>query len=821
MSRLLSSRRSARSLTAAIPLLCAATLLGDAPSRGWTSLGDMPAGRPIPQGVEYRSRQGAVRITVAAPGVIRVRFSPAPQFGRDHSYAVGEGGPRASDARFTPGTERDQLRTAGIGVEIRRTPFRLRFLDDRGEVRDEDYAPDGMASNGRRVRVWKALRDDDHFYGFGEKTGPLDKRGAKLGGSSLVMWNSDVYGYDNSTDPLYDDIPFFMVLRDGRVHGVFFDNTYRSTFDIGKESRAYYDFGAEGGELDYYVIAGPTPADVLARYSDLTGHMQLPPLWSVGYQQCRYSYFPDSTVRAIAREFRSRRIPADAVWFDIHYMKEYRVFTWDHDRFPAPDQLLADLDRAGFATVAIVDPGVKRDSGYSVYDDGVARDVFVHRPDGSLFVGPVWPGPAVFPDFTRASARAWWADQIARFSSAGLTGIWNDMNEPSVFNVASATMPDDVLFANDGQPGTHAEDHNVYGQQMSRATRDGLLKLRPHERPFVLTRATYAGGQRYAAVWTGDNTADWEHLSNGITTLLGMGISGYPFVGNDIGGFAGRGSAELWTRWAEPAAFFPFMRGHAEFSTPPKEPWAFGEPWETYNRRAIERRYTYLPYIYNAFYESSQSGMPMMRALVLESPDDPATYNLSNEFLFGHDLLVAPVLAPGDSGRNVYFPQGTWYDADHLKEFAGRKWAAVPAAIDALPLFVREGAILFRAPVMQTTRDWATTPLSFEVFAKTATSRIYYEDDGKYDGASSVREVRYAPDASGATFHLGAARGAYRPQHQGNLAVIHFARRPQQVVWRSANQERPLADWTFDEPAQTLTVRFPQATEEADVVLRW
>ena len=320
-----------------------------------------------------------------------------------------------------------------------------------------------------------------------------------------------------------------MVLRDGRVHGVFFDNTYRSTFDIGKESRAYYDFGAEGGKLDYYVIAGPSPADVLARYSDLTGHMQLPPLWAVGYQQCRYSYYPDSRVRAIAREFRSRRIPADAVWFDIHYMKEYRVFTWDHDRFPAPEQLLADLDRAGFATVAIVDPGVKRDPGYSVYDDGVARDVFVHRPDGSLFVGPVWPGPAVFPDFTRASARAWWADQVARFSSVGLTGIWNDMNEPSVFNVASATMPDDVVFANDGQPGTHAEDHNVYGQQMSRATRDGLLKLRPHERPFVLTRATYAGGQRYAAVWTGDNTADWQHLSDGITTLHTM------FTGLDPG----------------------------------------------------------------------------------------------------------------------------------------------------------------------------------------------------------------------------------------------------------------------------------------------
>ncbi len=821
MGRLFASYGRVRHRRFGIPLVCAATLLAAATPRIWTSLGDMPAGRPLPQGVEYRNHQGAVRVTVAAPGVIRVRFSPAPQFGRDHSYAVMAGGTPAADARFTPGTDRDRLRTAGITVEVQRKPFRLRFLDDGGHVRDEDFAPDGMASDGGRVRVWKTLRDDDHFYGFGEKTGPLDKRGMKLGGSALAMWNSDVFGYDNSTDPLYDDIPFFMVLRDGHVHGIFFDNTYRSTFDIGKESRAYYAFGAEGGELDYYVIAGPRPADVLARYADLTGHMPLPPVWAVGYQQCRYSYYPESKVRAIAREFRDRRIPADALWFDIHYMKDYRVFTWDRERFPAPEQLLGDLDRAGFATVAIVDPGVKRDPGYSVYDDGVARDVFLHLPDGSLFVGPVWPGPAVFPDFTRAASRAWWAGQIARFGSSGVTGIWNDMNEPSVFDVASATMPDEVVFANDGQPSTHAEDHNVYGQQMSRASRDGLLQLRPHDRPFVLTRATYAGGQRYAAVWTGDNTADWEHLRNGITTLLGMGISGYPFVGNDIGGFAGAGSAELWTRWAEPAAFFPFMRAHADVHTPPKEPWVFGEPWEAYNRRAIERRYTFLPYIYNAFFESSQSGMPMMRALVLESPDDPATYNLSDEFLFGHDLLVAPVLAPGDSAREVYFPQGTWYDAEHLKEFAGKQQAVVPASIAALPLFVREGAILFRAPVIQTTRDLATAPLTFEVFAKSTTSRAYFEDDGAYNGASSLREVRYTPDASGARLQLGAARGAYQPPHKENVAVIHFARRPQSVVWRSRNQEQALDMWTFDDAVQTLTIRFPQTTDEAAVVLRW
>lgn len=821
MSRLHASRSITRRLTWLLPPLGAGLLVAGSTARSWRSLGNMPAGRRIPQGVEYRNQQGAVRVTVVAPGVIRVRFSPTPRFGRDHSYAVRDSALQQGDAQFTPGADRDRLHTTGTTVEIQRQPFRLRFLDDAGRPRDEDYAPDGMAFDGQRVRVWKALRDADHFYGFGEKTGPLDKRGAKLGGTVQVMWNSDVFGYDNSTDPLYDDIPFFLVLRDSRVHGIFFDNTYRSTFDIGKESRAYYDFGAEGGELNYYYIGGPGPADVLARYADLTGHLELPPLWSLGYQQCRYSYYPESKVRSIAHEFRSRRIPADALWFDIHYMNGYRVFTWDHERFPAPERLLGDLDSAGFATVAIVDPGVKKDPGYSVYDDGVARDVFVHMPDGSLFVGPVWPGPAVFPDFTRAASRSWWADQIARFSSTGLTGIWNDMNEPSVFNVASATMPDEAVFANDGQRSSHAEDHNVYGQQMSRATHDGLLQLRPHERPFVLTRATYAGGQRYAAVWTGDNTADWEHLRDGITTLLGMGISGYPFVGNDIGGFAGAGSAELWTRWAEAAAFFPFMRGHADVHSPPKEPWAFGEPWEGYNRRAIERRYTWLPYIYNAFVESAHNGMPMMRALVLEYPDDPATYNLSTEFLLGHDLLLAPVLTPGDSAREVYFPRGTWYDAEHLQEFAGQRGATVEAPIGAIPLFVREGAIVFRAPVMQTSRELTTAPLTFEVFAKTATARSYVEDDGKFDGASSQREVRFTPDASGATFQLTAASGAYRSPRQEDVAVIHFARRPQRVTSRRGSEDQALTTWTFDDAAQTLVVRFPHTSEAVALAIRW
>jgi len=752
----------------------------------WTPVGAMPAPRRLPNGLEYRNAEGGVQILVVADGVVRVRYAPGPAFGRDHSYAVLQ---QSATPQFSvhEAESGDRLELAGLTVVIQRAPFRVRVLDAQGRLLDADTAADGMGFDGARVHVWKELRDEDHFYGFGEKVGPLDKRGNKLGGFTYTMWNSDVFGYDSSVDPLYDDIPFFMVLRDGITHGVFFDNTFRSSFDLGKESRRFYDFGAEGGELNYYLIAGPQPRQVLERFSALTGRIAMPPLWSLGYHQCRYSYYPESMVRSIAANFRSRHIPADTLWFDIHYMDGYRVFTWNHQRFPDPKKLLSDLNAEGFSTVAIVDPGVKVDPGYAVYQSGLAADAYAKLPDGKPFVGPVWPGPAAFPDFTRSATRQWWQGEIADFAKVGLTGIWNDMNEPSVFNVATGTMPDDVRFDNEGQASTHAEDHNVYGQQMSRATRDGLLQLRPDERPFVLTRATYAGGQRYAAVWTGDNTADWSHLRDGITGLLGMGISGFPFVGNDIGGFAGIGSADLWTRWAQAGAFFPFMRAHAVLGAPAKEPWAYGPVHEAYNRRAIERRYEFLPYIYNAFHQTATTGMPMMRALVLEYPDDPATYNLSDEYLFGDDLLVAPIISPTTTERQVYLPAGQWINLSNGSTQAGGQTVTVHADEDALPLFARAGGVLFRAPVMQNTRAWATAALTYEVFPGPAPStRTYYEDDGHsfayQHGDFRERSITVTPQAAGVEVQIGAPRGAYHPAHAPSHLLLHLDHAPKQIT---------------------------------------
>lgn len=783
----------------------------------WTSLGSMPPGVRSGAGVEYRSDAGIVRLSVIAPGVIRVRFTHAGEFAVDDSYAVLPSVLHAPPAlfQFSSDGATDRLQTAGLTAIVQREPFRLSFIDAQKRVLDRDSDDMGMAWDEHgRLRVWKDLPPAAHLYGFGERSGPLDKRGYMQAGSSMVDWNSDTPGYDRGYDPLYDSIPFFLTLDQGAVHGTFFDNNWRAIFDVGRENTRRLSFGADGGELNYYVLAGPAPADVLRRYAALTGPMPMPPLWTLGYHQCRWSYYPDARVIEIARGFRARHIPADAIWLDIHYMDGYRVFTWDPQRFAQPRQTLEQLTDLNFKTITIVDPGVKHDPGYAAYDSGVKAGVFAKNPDGSIYVGPVWPGPAVFPDFTDAAARKWWADQMAGFVSVGLAGIWNDMNEPSVFGTPTATMPDNVVFQHEGKAVTAAEVHNVFGQQMTRATRDGLLQAQPNQRPFVLTRATYAGGQRYAAVWTGDNVADWPHLRDGVVTLLGMGISGYSFVGNDIGGFADGpvADAELFTRWIEAGAFFPFMRAHTVPEAASKEPWSFGPEHEAWNRRAIERRYEFLPYLYNCFYQTSQTAMPTMRALLLQYPDDPQTLGVSDEFLAGGDLLVAPILEAHARDRNVYLPRGDWYDLRTDQPQVGGGMVKAHADEGEIPLFVPEGAILFRAPVMQSTMEWPAAELTFDIFAHGATEREYYEDDGASfafeHGAYFKRQVSVSPGR----VVLGAAEGTFVPRHPANVIALHFASAPKSVTLNGAALAGDAVH--FDAARSVLTIRVPQSREQ-------
>ena len=705
---------------------------------GWWSVGNMPPPAWDGKTLLFQNDQGMLAITPVSDDVIRVHFTTAKAFGRDHSYAVVDQNLGATAAKIESGSKATTLATASLRVTVQRAPLRISFANLNGEVLDADDAERGTAFAGAAYRVAKQLHNDEHVYGFGEKNGVLDKRGWQLGGYNLTMWNSDTFSYDSSTDPIYVSVPFYMVVRHGHAHGLFLDDTWRTTFDVGRDRQDLLTFGAGGGDLNYYFINGPEPKKVIERYTALTGRMPLPPLWSLGFNQCRYSYYPESKVRWIANTLREKQIPADVIWLDIHYQDGYKPFTWDHERFPDPKKMISDLREQGFRVVTIVDAHPKVEKGYAPYDQGIAGNYFVKNPDGSVYEAPVWPskaeknpGPSVFPDFSNPAAREWWGSLYKDFVDIGVAGIWNDMNEPAVFDTPTGTMPLDEVFADDGRPTTHREIHNVYGQLMSRSTFEGLSRLRPNDRPFVLTRASFAGGQRYAAVWPGDNTSEWSSLRQSIPTLLGLGLSGFSFVGSDIGGFVGSPSGELYTRWLQVGVFYPFMRSHSNLGSPDKEPWAFGYRYEIINRHAIELRYELLPYIYNAMQQASQTGLPAMRPLFLDFPDDENVAKLNDEFLFGDDLLVAPVLFQGATDREIYLPKGDWFDFWTGNKFVGGRTIQQPVTIDSIPIFVRGGGMIFRQPVVQFTGQMPGKPLRVLIAPAKESESSLYEDNGE------------------------------------------------------------------------------------------
>jgi len=772
--------------------LCAADSVKATDPNGWSSLGAMPA--PVWDGktLRFHNGQGTLAVTALSDDMVRVHFTRAQSFGRDHSYAVINRNFGPTPAKAVIGADSAVLQTATLTVRIGLNPLRISFANAAGESLDADDPLRGTVFAGEAFRVAKRLRDDEHVYGFGEKAGPLDKRGWKLGGYSLVMWNSDTYAHDASTDPMYVSVPFCLITRQGQAHGIFLDNTWRSFFDVGHEDAGLLTLGAAGGDLDYYFINGPDPKKVIERYTALTGRMPLPPLWSLGYNQCRYSYYPESRVRLVADTFREEKIPADVIWLDIHYLDNYKPFTWDHKRFPDPKKMILDLRAQHFRVVSILDPHPKVEKGYAPYDEGIAGNYFVKNSDGSVYEAPVWPslakenpGPSVFPDFSKPAARQWWGSLYRGLLDVGIAGIWNDMDEPAVFDTPTGTMPPDVVFDNDGQPTTHREIHNVYGQLMSRATFEGLARLRPNKRPFVLTRASFAGGQRYAAVWTGDSTSDWSSLRQSVATLMGLGLSGFPFVGSDIGGFAGAPDAELYTRWLQFGVFSPFMRSHSDSKSPGKEPWAFGYRAEAINKRAIELRYELLPYIYNTMAQASETGVPALRPLFLEFPGDEQVAGIEDEFLFGTDLLVAPVLQEGAVERDVYLPAGDWFDYWTGRRFAGNRTLHVPVTLDSIPLYVRAGGFIFRQPVVQSTDEMPGNALQVLIASARQSETTLYEDDGETpayrNGDFLKRRFHQLREGGRTTIEIGAPEGAYRPAARSLVLELWSGNEPKDI----------------------------------------
>lgn len=535
-------------------------------------------------------------------------------------------------------------------------------------------------------QVLKELEGDESFYGLGDKTGFLDKYGYEY-----VMWNTDdPKPHVDNFKSLYKSIPFFMTLKKETVYGLFFDNPYRSSFDMGKENTEYFRYAAKDGNLDYYLISGENMAEVLGGYTYLTGTVPVPQKWVLGYQQSRWSYMSETEVRTLAKTLRGNAIPCDVIHLDIDYMEGYRVFTWNKDRYDDPKKFIADLAEDGMKIVCIIDPGVKLDEGYSVYDEGVANDYFAKTPEGEIYVNAVWPGDAVYPDFGNPKVRDWWASNQQFLLDRGVRGVWNDMNEPASFR---GELPQDVVFTDEDEKADHARMHNLYGHNMAKATYKGL-KERDGRRPYIITRACYSGTQKYGTVWTGDNHSIWAHVQMEIPQLCNLGLSGFAFAGTDVGGFGSDTTKELLIRWVQVGSFSPLFRNHSAAGTRYQEPWQFDKETLDIYRKAVEFRYHIIPYYYDLFFHGEKNGLPVMRPLVLHYEKDPAVHNLNSEFLVGENMLVAPVVNPGETQKMVYLPEGTWYDYLTGEKLKGNQWLIKAAPLDTCPVYVKAGTIL-------------------------------------------------------------------------------------------------------------------------------
>ncbi len=741
----------------------------------------------LPNGIAISDGAAREEITAVRDDILRVRITSSGIMPEDASWAVLPG-PLHASVSVTPESSAQSFgfRTAALDVQVNRSNMRLTVRDLSGKIIQQDALP--VRFQGTSFRVYKTMPLDEHYFGLGDKTGPLDRRD-----EAFSMWNTDAYRYQESTDPLYKTIPYFLIYRAGIASGIFLDNTWRSSFDFGKALPGVYSFGAVNGPLNYYILYGPAPKKVVEEYAWLTGTPPLPPLWTLGYQQSRYSYTPQSRVLEIAHRLRADHIPADAIYLDIGYQDHNRPFTVDTKTFPDFKGMIAQLHAENFHVVTIVDLHIARypNHNYYPYDSGTAGNHFVHNPDGSVYSGIVWPGPSVFPDFTQQQSRRWFGTLYKTFyDTYGVDGFWDDMNEPSIFDVPTKTMPLDVIHRIN-EPGfitrtaTHAEIHNIFGMQNSRGTYEGLLKLKPNQRAFVLTRASYAGGQRYAATWTGDNSSTWNHLRITHFMLENLGLSGFAFSGADVGGYAGTPPPDLLTKWIELAAFQPIDRDHTEINSGNQEPWVGGPAQEAIRRHFINTRYRLMPYLYTLADQTSRTGLPMVRPLFLDYPDAAADRHpididlpASGEFLLGHDILVAPSPFPEEpDSYAVEFPSPVWYNY-----WTGEKLGPpapnpnlpvdqVPLTLNvtpelaSLPVFVHAGSILPIQPLVQSTNQVPDGPLTLKVYAGDDCSGSIYQDDGRtfdYKHGAYLR-IHFTCSAtpSGFTVHADPQQGTY------------------------------------------------------------
>ena len=721
-----------------------------------------------PNGISGETEAGRFLVSVYSNAIIRIQFSINEEFEENPFSIIASPADQLGEISETE--EGIQIKTDELILKINKSPFRCSYFTSEGELLSDDDHGLGIEIQGTHLSMYRTLQEGERFLGMGEKTGHLDRRG-----SGFTHLNTDHFAFDKNDDPLYASIPFFIGTHHGLSYGIYLDNSYRSDFNFGASNNRFSSIGIEGGDMDYYFIGGKNVQEIISNYATITGTIPLPPVWSIGYQQCRYSYYPQNEVKRLSEKFRDKKIPADVIVLDIHYMEKFKIFTWDGEKFPNPEAMIKALKEKGFEVVLICDPGIKELKGYETYDSGIREDVFIKYPDGTNYSGEVWPGWCHFPDFTAREVREWWQKKMKVYTDLGVKGYWNDMNEIATWG---NMMPDNIMFEFEGQKGTTKRARNIYGFQMARASYESTKNL-TNERPFTLTRAGFAGVQRYSALWTGDNISNDEHMLLAVRMILSLGMSGIPFAGSDIGGFVGSIEGRLFSRWIQIAAFTPFFRSHTVINSNSAEPWSFGEEVEEISTNFIRLRYKLLPYLYQTFRQASIDGTPVNRSLAIDHTSDDRVYSkeFENQFFFGDSVLVAP-LESNQTVRKVFLPKGDWYEFFTGEFTKGDRTFFQEVGYTHLPVYVKSSSIVPMYPeIGQHTRHIGKT-LDIHIYHGEETCEFdYYEDDGTTfefeSGGFYSRKIKYSPASN--EIEIGSPEGTYPSKIKTIQIWIHGA----------------------------------------------
>ncbi|MCH7401888.1 TIM-barrel domain-containing protein [Belliella kenyensis] len=707
------------------------------------------------------------KISVFSPEIVRVQINRLDRF-YPNPYSVIVEEDNEVKVTLKKLDQQTIIITEKLEVLVNHFPFHIKYKDKSGQILNEDDEAFSVSWLGTEVTNYKKLQAQEKFIGLGEKTGNLNRAGA-----AYTNWNTDYFAYGVGDDPLYMSIPFYIGILENRAYGIFFDNTHKSIFNFGASNRRFMYYAADDGDMDYYFIHDETVESIISSYTYLTGRMEMPPLWTLGFQQCRYSYYPESEVLTLANTFRDKKMPADVIYLDIHHMEKYKVFTFDGEKFPNPEQMIQKLKAKGFRVVVIMDPGIKVEKGYDPYDDGKEKDLFVKFPDGQEYEGQVWPGWCTFPDFTMEKTRKWWGEKMKFYKDAGVDGYWTDMNEPASWGQFTPNL---INFDYEGEQVSHRKARNIYGMQMAKAAKEGAEIQNIEERPFVLTRSGFSGVQRYAAAWTGDNVSNDAHMLAGIRLVNSLGISGVSFAGYDIGGFAGEASKGLFARWISIAAFAPLFRAHSMINSNDAEPWAFGEEVEEIARNYMMLRYQLLPTIYSGFYKSSKFGTPIVSSLAISYSYDEKIYQgaYQNQYLFCDSFLIAPV----DSHTlitKVYLPEGDWYYLYDDLFYNGKSEVYIESPLSYLPVFVKSGAVFTMQSSIQHTGEANDGKLHIHLYhGKGQFTYTHYEDDGvsksHLDGNYHMREIIW--DSTIKVLSIGSSEGEFPSAY--DTLVIHL-----------------------------------------------